>query len=36
MTMYQPCDVVPSYAQSRGDISVFVVYNEEGGCWLSS
>ena len=25
MTMYQPCDVVPCHAQSRGDTSVFVV-----------
>ena len=30
MTMYQPCDVVPSHSQSRGDTSVFVEYNEEG------
>ena len=37
MTMYQPCNVVPCHARSRGNISVvFVVYNEEGGCWLSS
>ena len=35
MTMYQPCDAVPSHAQSRGDISVFVVYimrRGEVGC----
>ena len=31
MTMYQLCDFVPSHALSRGDICVFVMYNEGGG-----
>ena len=31
MTMYRPCDVVPCHAQSRGDISVLFMYDEEGG-----
>ena len=35
ITIYQPCDVVPCHTQSRADISVFAVYNEERGCWLS-
>ena len=26
MTMYQPCDVVPSHAQSRGHTGIFAMY----------
>ena len=36
MMMHQPCDVVPCHAQSRGNIGMFVEYNEEGVSWLSS
>ena len=34
--MYQPCDVVPRYAQCRGDIGMAVMYHEQGGYLLYS